>query len=381
MEKIKQKIVSLRNQRRRNNIFLIVIIFCIIMLALSFSPDFSPLFHGNIISIFESIQNNLHNTTPVSYFKNTSAQNQTVIVDKPIRSTGCGVPLSLKTGKSTYIEISSANTKRRFIVYLPDGYTNTTKHPLILAFHGYASNPFALEKFTHFDSVANANNIIIVYPEGTTSLVGLRGWNTGLHPTITVNDVLFVSNMLNALQSNLCINPNQIYATGFSDGGGFVAKLACQLSNRIAAYAPASGSYVTAFRTCRALRPLSVIEFHGTKDTIVPYLGLEAKKEFAALTWASRWAKRDDCKPRAIITKETKRITKYMWADCNDNTSVIHYKIRGEGHSWPHVLFDERRNNLIIKVNAANIIWNFFSKHPLPEKVQQSPKTTSTYIK
>lgn len=377
MQPLKEKIEKLHKHKKEHLVGLAILLVCIILILLSFFPDFSPIFHRNTVSIFNSIQNNLHNTTPVSYLQKKPIQNDTIILDKPIQSTGCGVPLSLKIGTSTYIEIKSANTKRRFIVYLPNGYKNTTEHSLILAFHGYASNPFALEKFTHFNSVANSGNIIMVYPEGTTSLAGLRGWNTGIHPTINANDILFVSNMLNALQSNLCINSRQIYAAGFSNGGSLVAKLACNLSNRIAAYASVSGAYVTAFKTCDALRPLPIIEFHGTKDTRVPYLGLAAKKEFAALTWVSRWGKRDRCNPQPIITNETDRITKYMWTDCNDNASVIHYKIKGEGHSWPHRLFAERVNNHVKRVNAAAIIWNFFIKHPLPKNAVQSPETSS----
>ena len=325
----------------------------------------------------KSIQNNLHNTTPFTHFRNNSKQNETALINKPIPSTGCGTPISFKQETSTYVEIEYGKTKRRFIVYLPKGYENTTPHSLIMAFHGYASTPFSLEKFTHFDSMANNGNIVVIYPEGTTSLVGLRGWDTGLHPTIKSNDVLFVSDMLNQIQSNLCINPRQIYATGFSNGGGFVAKLACQLSNRVAAFASISGSYVTVFRTCGALRPLPILEFHGTKDTIVPYFGLEEKNELAALTWATRWAKRDNCNSKPIITNQN-IITEYQWMGCSDNTTVIHYKINGEGHSWPHLPFDIRVNNHMLKASTAQTIWTFFLSHPLPKNIQKSTETFST---
>ena len=365
-------------RKKKHIIGIIILVLCVLLICLSFFPDFSPIFHDNTFKIFNSIKNNIQNTIPVSYLKNTAKQNENFILDKPIQSRGCTDPLTVKTDTNTYIEITSGNITRRFIIYLPKGYKNTVQHPLILVFHGYASNPFSLEKFTHFNSIANQNNVILVYPEGTTSLVGLRGWDTGLHPTIRANDVLFVSNILNKLQSNLCVNPQKIYAAGFSNGGGFVAKLACQLSNRIAAFASVSGSYVTAFKTCNALRPLPIIEFHGTKDTVVPYLGLEAKKESAAFTWASRWAKRDSCQQNPIITNETDRITKYTWAACADNTSIIHYKIKGEGHSWPHVLFKQRVNNHIEWQNAANTIWNFFTNHQLPKNTVQSPATAST---
>lgn len=362
--------IKLRDKKifetNKNKILLLIAIFLITMLFLSFFPDTSPLFRINIFSIYSTIQNNLHNPIPVSYFKNNAIQNPATVIDYPIDSSGCTVPLSIKTATSSYIEISSENSKRHFIVYLPKGYQNSVQHPLILAFHGYALNPFTFEKITHFNVLADKDNIILVYPEGSTSLVGLRGWNTGLHPTIRANDILYVSNMLNTLQSNLCINPHKIYATGFSDGGGFVAKLACQLSNRIAAFAPVSGSYVTAFNSCKAKRSLPVIEFHGTKDTIVPYQGLEKKKEFAALTWTRNWANIDDCKSQPIINIETNKITKYQWTDCSNNVSVIHYKIIGEGHAWPHVLFNERLNNHNIKVRVEVIIWNFFAKNFLP---------------
>jgi polyhydroxybutyrate depolymerase len=378
MKKFKEKFANIPHHKRGHIIQGAILFICIISLCLSFVPDFSPLFHHNTVSVIKNIQHNLHNTTPVKTFAKIAKQNDTEVLDKAIPSSGCGLPQTFTSDTTTYVQINSDGSQRRFLVYLPKGYENKSPHTLILAFHGYASGAFAIEQFTKFDKLADINNIIMVYPEGTTSLVGLRGWDTGLHPTIKAHDVLFVSNMLNNLQSNLCINRHRIYATGFSNGGGFVAELACQFSNRIAAFSPISGSYVTAFKTCRALRPLPIMEFHGTKDTIVPYLGMEAKKEYAALTWARDWAKRNKCKTKPTTTNETKKITQYIWTDCKDNATVIHYRIKGEGHSWPHSLFPETINNTTQKVPVTNIIWDFFKNHPLPATVEQTPATSST---
>lgn len=373
MKNLKQKVKKLRNHKKKNIVGISIIVICIIGVLLSLTPDLSPIFNQNPLSLIKTIHNDKHNTTPVSYLKKTALQNDTVVYDQPIPSTGCGVPLSLKTDASTYIQISSGNSERRFIVYLPRGYKNEDKHSLILAFHGYASNPFSFEDFSHFNSLADKNNIIIVYPEGTTSLVHLRGWNTGVHPTITSKDVLFVSNMLNDLQANLCINPQQIYAAGFSNGGGFTAKLACQLSNRIAAFAPVSGSYLTSFVSCTASRPVSIIEFHGTKDTVVPYLGMKSKNEIATLMWLNFWAKKDTCAPQPIVTMDSKRVTKYLWTDCDANATIVHYRITGEGHNWPHVHF----TNLNEQLNAEQVIWNFFQQHPLLRNNGNSSSTIS----
>lgn len=354
----------IRNRRLNPILIFLVASILVFVITLVFSSDFSPFFF-HPISTYTSIQGDLGNKTPVSFFKIKPHQDQYTILDKEINSTGCGTILTLKPGSSTYMEMTSGNLHRRFIVYVPPHFENNTPHALILLFHGYASNPFTFETITHFKSVANMNNLVLIYPEGTKSLAQLRGWNTGLHPTIKVNDVLFVSNLLNLVQANICIKPNQIYATGFSNGGGFVAKLACQLSNRIAAFAPVSGSYVTSFKSCSATKPVSILEFHGSHDTIVPYNGFSEKKEQATFAWVSQWAKRDNCAPDPFITKESNNITEYKWIYCETNSSIEHYKILGEGHVWPDKHFLQSASNHTLYLNTAKVIWNFFNLHPL----------------
>src|SRR3984957_15184661 len=127
MEPLKQKITHhLSHRKKRHIVGTIILVFCVLMLCLSFFPDFSPIFHDNTFRIFNAIKNNIHNTIPISYLKNSTKQKGTIVIDKPIQSTGCDDPLTIKTGTSTYIEINSGNITRRFIIYLPKGYTNNT---------------------------------------------------------------------------------------------------------------------------------------------------------------------------------------------------------------------------------------------------------------
>ncbi len=288
------------------------------------------------------------------------------IIDSIVTTTGCGQKLSLTPGRSTLMVIKSDNKERRFLVYLPSSYNNSVKHPLILVFHGYNDIPSDMERFSGFDPLANTNNFIVVYPEGSPGLGGVLGWNTGLHPTIRGNDILFVSNMLNSLQANLCVNPYQIYASGFSNGGGFVGRLACIFSNRIAAFAPVSGSYLTLFSSCNTTRAVSIMEFHGNADNIVPYIGIPSLREVATFYWVSGWAKRDGCLTKPQETLESNLVTKYTWTGCRGNAEVIHYKIIGEKHTWPRVYFLESVNGSIKYIDTAHTIWNFFKRHPLP---------------
>lgn len=305
------------------------------------------------------------NSYPVSSLQFEPKQNMKVVLDQPIQSTGCNRDLSIKPGTTSNIEIQNGNTKRSYLVHLPPSYSNTNPHALILSFHGYDSNDLVQERISKLNQISNNKDVIVVYPQGTTGILAARGWNTGHHPTLTANDVLFVSNLLNNLQSNLCINPKQIYATGFSNGGGFVGELACKLSNRIAAFAPISGSYVTAFSACTTTRPVSILEFHGTADKINPYGGMTTLNEFSTQFWLSAWAKKVGCSPKPSITKESNNITKYVWSSCRDNASIIHYKIVNGSHVWPRGQFKLAANGIQQDVNTASIIWNFFQQHPL----------------
>lgn len=310
------------------------------------------------------IINNENRYIPVSTFSIAPAQTSGLVINQPVTTTGCNTPLSLTPGHATFVKIESAGQTRRTLVYLPKNYSNLVPHPLVIVFHGYNDTPSNMERFVKFDALAESDNFIVTYPEGSKALGGELGWDTGLHPTIRGNDLLFVSNMLNNLQANLCINKNQIYATGFSNGGGFVGELACKLSGRIAAFAPVSGSYLTTFDSCSTPRPVSVMEFHGTADNIVPYLGEHLLREVNAFNWVSSWAKKDGCSPIPNKTNDSRLVTKYTWINCRGNASVIHYKISGERHVWPNVLFAQNIGNKVKYVNAAQTIWNFFKQHP-----------------
>lgn len=307
----------------------------------------------------------IRNPPRYAILKNSPQQDNNVVLDYPIQSSGCGTDLSVLPGATSNLEIQNENKKRTYLLYLPSSYRNTKQYALILSFHGYASNDLAQERISQFNLIAEKNDVIVVYPQGTTGKSPARGWNTGHHPYITANDILFVSNILNTLQSNLCINPNQIYATGFSNGGGFVAELACKMSNRIAAFAPISGSYVTSFSSCTTKRPISIIEFHGTADTVNPYGGITAINEFSIQFWLGVWAKKDGCAAKPTITQESSNIIKYIWSSCNDDAKIAHYKIVGEGHMIPNMKFKLKKNGKNYLSNISNVIWDFFQQHPL----------------
>jgi polyhydroxybutyrate depolymerase len=110
-----------------------------------------------------------------------------------------------------------------------------------------------------------------------------------------VDDVAFTRGMLDRLEADLCVDPRRVFATGMSNGGFMSHRLACEMSDRIAAVAPVSG--VNTLATCTPTRAVSVLDFHGTADPTVPYAGGTEfhwpSVEQSTSGWIARWLRRD----------------------------------------------------------------------------------------
>ena len=77
--------------------------------------------------------------------------------------------------------------------------------------------------------------------------------------------------LLDDLATVVNIVPRRVDTTGMSNGAMRCCRLASELSDRIAAIAPSAGTM--AIETCRPRRPVSVLHFHGIKDTLVLFGG------------------------------------------------------------------------------------------------------------
>lgn len=128
-------------------------------------------------------------------------------------------------------------------------------------------------------------------------------------PDVDTDDVGFTRSILDELESQYCIDTDRIYATGKSQGGGFVGVLACNegLSQRIAAFAPVSGAfYISDFGDecdpetvpieCDSGREdIPILDFHGLADDTIAYYGGPRKGGClpAIPYWVQTWAEND----------------------------------------------------------------------------------------
>jgi polyhydroxybutyrate depolymerase len=247
-------------------------------------------------------------------------------VPAPVESAGCGQAVQ-EPGKSTWHEISSGDRKREFLLHLPADYDGIRALPVVLAFHGHG-----------------------------------RSWQGAPYAASGVDDVAFTAGLLDHLQSTLCVDTARVYATGFSNGGGFTALLACRMADRIAAVAPVAGAFYPATgENCQPVRPVPMIEFHGTADSRIPYEG--GVRDLPAIPdWVAGWAERNGCKDRAADEQIGHDVTVSAWTGCAE---VRHVAIAGGGHTWPGADSDNGVGATTQTIEAHEMIWNFVRGHHL----------------
>jgi polyhydroxybutyrate depolymerase len=210
---------------------------------------------------------------------------------------------------------------------------------LLLAFHGTGDPVRSFGDWTRLQDVADRRRFILAAPASEASqwqLDGARG----------DEDVRRTIRLLDRLESTACVDPARVYLTGFSNGGGFATRLACELASRVAAVASVMGSYaVTPF--CPAHGPrVALMEVHGDDRFAVSVPRLFAM-----------WRPRDGCSSRADVTYPRAGVVRTGWRGC----PVVRVHLVGTPHVWP----GSRRQRAGTRTTfaAAEEAWAFMSRY------------------
>jgi len=254
---------------------------------------------------------------------------------------------------------------RSWIVYLPDDYVQGQSLPLLLALHGYTQNGQSMMQFSNFNSVADAGNFVVVYPDGVDN-----SWNVGFAGGSTADDVGFLSALIDTLFHYYNVDLNKVYSTGFSNGGFMSYRLACEAGNRIAAIAPVSGTMTDgAYNGCMPYRQVPVMHIHGTSDFVVSYTGGFGNKSVDQVI--EYWTGFNNCPASPVIENlpdivaEGSTVQRYTWSPCDQETEVVLLKVINGGHTWPGSTGTTGIGITNRDIVASQEIWNFVSRFQL----------------
>lgn len=348
------------------------------------------------------------------------------------KSTGCGQLLSKdltkgEKGHSNALTFSTSDgTERSYSLHIPDGYDVNTPTGLIWSYHGRGKDAAHQEKITKFSASDSTPGYIVVYPEGTSSSKsksarrqeggdddyddddyeeeeedygdeydddddqgdvstgssgGKSGGKSGSKtkqawqgdPNVQADDVKFTLELLDNITKIFCIDEDKIYASGISNGGGFVANvLACDAtaSTRFAAFASASGAYYQnglkgdcnakdVKITCNnngAKVPL--IATAGGKDKTIPFAGGARRKSCLPSVdhFMTTAAQRDGLGTKSSQTKvNSTDVVQYSYGKDAGLGMVQYYYIPEMGHKWP--TGDKKTH-----ISATKVFMDFFNE-------------------
>ena len=281
-------------------------------------------------------------------------------IASPPPSTDAAVPAACRVApvsETIPIGLSSGGRRRSALVHVPPGSAAGQRLPIVLALHGSRANGAFMAGYSGLSVVADGQDFVAVYPDAAAG-----GWNQGSTDASRPDDVRFTSDLLDAVEARWCIDPRRVYATGVSAGGGMVARLACQLSSRIAAIAPVAGSYA-GLPACRPDRPVSVLEIHGTADRIVPYAGRPPHGEGSVPAFLAAWRARDGCARRTLQRHIAPHTLQVDSTGCSQATAVRQIEILGGWHQYPGANPPDRGPPPTI--SAAWQTWRFFASRRL----------------
>ncbi|MET0760732.1 MAG: PHB depolymerase family esterase [Thermoleophilaceae bacterium] len=280
---------------------------------------------------------------------------------------------------------------RKYIVYVPSRAPVTgPRAPVVFMFHGSTGSGEQFLRISGWREQADATGLVAVFPTGLRYRVLESGrlstkWNSydlasevdlGERPRgypegspWPADDIGFVDAMVSDLQAELPIDRHRIYASGFSNGANFTARLAMERSSRLAAVAYSGGGLNVVQSPAR---PIPMYGAVGTlDDRVLEKTGLtELPLDPVELLSVPLLSSGIDTHLVSLGldrgdfgASSARHATSFRWPATGSGPDGALFRfsvLGGLRHNYPN-----DRNNPA-GFQAAPEFWDFFRAHPLP---------------
>ena len=256
--------------------------------------------------------------------------------------------------------------------------------PLLILMHGGGGSAAQVQRSTQMDVDADQYGFVVAYPNGSGRLGDtLLTWNSGhccgYALQNQVDDVGFLSLLIDRLIEHYSIDPNRVYLAGMSNGAMMAYRAGAELADKVAGIGPVSGSIggrvtESGFEIIppSPTQPVSVMAFNGKQDQHVPYEGgigpaaiNEGRVDLSVDASISYWVEADGCDALPETIKQANgNIIIDTYSGCKGDTQVVLVTIVDGGHAWPG-----GRGSPVGDVPTQDILANqmmleFFLAHP-----------------
>ena len=234
-------------------------------------------------------------------------------------------------------------------VYAPSGLKENS--PLLISCHGMDQDPNYQQDNTHWEAVADTAGFVVVYPRGGT---GYNTWDISGD-----KDTKWMVEIIDQMYNDYKIDKKRVYLSGFSMGGMFTYNAMSKIADKIAAFAPTSGTNVMG--ASKAQRPVPIIHPHGTTDDVLHYSDVEG--------FIKNYRDQFHCPSQAEVQDnyphQGEKATMYTWGPCDKGVYIKHMKLEGRGH--------------MPSKNEVSDIWNFVKQWNVDGLIsEQGPESSSS---
>ena len=259
---------------------------------------------------------------------------------------------------------------RPYTVRPPEGYDGGGSWPLLLAFHGYGSNPVRFDAQFGLTALADAKGALLILAVGTPDGTGNLAW----HPGTTRAphwDPSWVDAVLADAKQRWPVDPGRVFVFGYSQGAHMAHRTGCASSAHVAALVSVAGQVSMQPKDCAPGQPVSALQIHGTEDEAIGYFGDVSQPPDPDIPSAHQtigvWARNDGCSGPVerdpadgganLDLSQTARGPESFverWTGCPAGVGVELWTMEGIGHTpnptkdfterWWRFLEDHARN-------------------------------------
>ena len=298
-------------------------------------------------------------------------------IDKPPPEASDDVRSPITRPGDYNFRFEHVGATRVYRVHVPPSYTGSKAVPLVLALHGGGGDMEYQADNANYGHAAKADRegYVVVFPNGYSRFKSMRlaTWNAGRccgeARDQNSDDVGYLRQVVELVSRQLHIDRQRVYATGMSNGGMMVYRLACEAADVFAAVASVAGSDSTT--DCRPSRPVPVLHIHAQDDDHVQFQGGAGPKsvrksmvtDFTPVPQViDKWVGLDHCTAAPQRVLQTEGAYCELHAGCQGGTRVQLCVTEHGGHSWPGASRTMSGAQPSRAIDANDVIWDFFSK-------------------
>lgn len=232
---------------------------------------------------------------------------------------------------SQWFYFDQSGVARSYYVSYPNNAVGSA--PLIINLHGYGDDAIGQMLYSEMDQFAHSQNIAVVYPQGFNN-----SWNVfTFWDSSSYDDVEFIRSMIDDVSKNFNIDLNRVYACGMSNGGYMSYRLACDLSDKIAAFGSVTGNFMLQNNNPNDCldqdREIPIIHFHGTNDRDVNYYPPSIDRSLTPGESIDFWSDYNNLTLESFESINS-NVEIHSYFNESSLTKFVHYKVHRGGHEW-----------------------------------------------